>query len=426
MNTDEELPKKKPVVPVTGAGAVAVQKAKAPVEPPKPQDFVSGERTAAVARGLRDDVADSWKRGEYGEALGRGVRGGAALFPAAFVDAAADVAHYGAPLWRQAAGVGRGVFGMEKRQDSAAPTAPAAQPASVAASVAASDASASKEAVAASSPAAPVADASVPTTTQPAAREVAKGVYEHGRGQFSDSPDGLGLRFTGKPNVQNMRAVDALAERSQQASIARVRGAQQQGPSAARVSAPSVAHSGNDWRAQMDLRNARARADSVASEARMRGWGPRRTAAMLQYDPRILEYRALLERDNAARGVQPQAAMQAMAHNAQNQRQAMGLNVDVQRLGLAQQQHDLEAQKAAGAIESQAQLQQLQKQFMLEEDPKKKEALSQLIDRLWGKGSSAQRYMRIGGGQMVDPKTMEKINAPDRVIDLETQQEMFF
>lgn len=45
-------------------------------------------------------------------------------------------------------------------------------------------------------------------------KEVATGIYEHGRGQYSDKAGGMGFSggFTGQPNAQNQRAAQALAD----------------------------------------------------------------------------------------------------------------------------------------------------------------------------------------------------------------------
>ena len=65
-----------------------------------------------------------------------------------------------------------------------------------------------------------------PPTPQPVGTStaVAPGVYQHGRGQYSDNASGMGMPagFTGQPNAQNMAAADALAGRSQQESMNRV------------------------------------------------------------------------------------------------------------------------------------------------------------------------------------------------------------
>ena len=52
--------------------------------------------------------------------------------------------------------------------------------------------------------------------------QVAQGVYQHGRGQYSDSPTGMGFSpgFTGQPSAQAMSMMDAVAGRSMPGSPA--------------------------------------------------------------------------------------------------------------------------------------------------------------------------------------------------------------
>lgn len=56
------------------------------------------------------------------------------------------------------------------------------------------------------------------------------GVYQHGKGQYSDNSEGMGFAtgFTGQPSAQNMQAANALASQQQAQSTARVQAAQQQ------------------------------------------------------------------------------------------------------------------------------------------------------------------------------------------------------
>ena len=77
----------------------------------------------------------------------------------------------------------------------------------------------------------PAIDTATPTATAPSApaaattpREVVPGVFNHGRGQYSDQSTGMGMPagFAGQPSAQNMAAADALSARSQQESMARI------------------------------------------------------------------------------------------------------------------------------------------------------------------------------------------------------------
>ncbi|HNQ10251.1 MAG TPA: hypothetical protein PKM45_07480 [Giesbergeria sp.] len=179
------------------------------------------------------------------------------------------------------------------------------------------------------------------------------GVYQHGRGQYSDNPQGMGFApgFTGQPSAQNLAAADALARQQQAQSAARVAAAQQE--PAARgfpgFAAPEISHSGNDWSTRNELRSLR-----MAAERAMENAPRKRFAAQ---HPAVQAYQAALQADMAAR-TGGQAALQAktndtnaglvreqmqqqgatqrdMARNAIEQ-QRVGL--DGQRLGLAAQQ----------------------------------------------------------------------------------------
>ena len=59
---------------------------------------------------------------------------------------------------------------------------------------------------------------------QVTANQIAPGVYQHGRGQYSDQASGMGMPsvFTGQPSAQNLQAAQALSDRSQQESVNRV------------------------------------------------------------------------------------------------------------------------------------------------------------------------------------------------------------
>lgn len=65
------------------------------------------------------------------------------------------------------------------------------------------------------------------STNQPAVasgREVVPGVYNHGRGQYSDNPNGMGMPegFTGRPSAQNDAILQRMSDQSQAESMARV------------------------------------------------------------------------------------------------------------------------------------------------------------------------------------------------------------
>ena len=125
---------------------------------------------------------------------------------------------------------------------------------------------------------------------------------------------GISAGFTGKPNAQNMAAADALAQRSQQESMARL--ASTQGAVPQGFQAPTVAHSGNSWSAQNALRNAQVSASSIMNNGgswdKHKGVSPERAYAA-----------AMENADFAARGAQAGMNQAAMRENAAIQREGM-------------------------------------------------------------------------------------------------------
>ncbi|RRD43541.1 hypothetical protein EII18_03065 [Comamonadaceae bacterium OH3737_COT-264] len=77
-------------------------------------------------------------------------------------------------------------------------------------------AAANAQAPGASRPSGPAAGGALAanSVTQPVGKEVAPGIYQHGRGQYSDNPNGMGLPANlGKPSAQNIAALDTLGRR---------------------------------------------------------------------------------------------------------------------------------------------------------------------------------------------------------------------
>ena len=60
----------------------------------------------------------------------------------------------------------------------------------------------------------PALDTATATQDTSTANNILPGVYQHGRGQYSDNAQGMGFApgFTGKPSAQNMAVADALTE----------------------------------------------------------------------------------------------------------------------------------------------------------------------------------------------------------------------
>ena len=169
------------------------------------------------------------------------------------------------------------------------------------------------------------------------------GVYQHGRGQYSDNPEGMGFAtgFTGQPSTQNMQAANALASQQQAQSMGRIamqQQAQQQMQQPRGFAAPQIDHSGNSSASKDELRRLRWAAESAMENA------PRKKYAMQH--PAVLAYQAALQGDTAAR-YGGQAGLEAktndtnaslqreqMQQQGANQRDAGRLAIDQQRLGM--------------------------------------------------------------------------------------------
>ena len=285
------------------------------------------------------------------------------------------------------------------------------------------------------------------TPAAPASNQVMPGVYQHGRGQYSDNPAGMGFApGAGNPSANNIAAADALASRSA-ADVAGLvaaqdaRGFQPQ-------QAPQVRHSGNDWQARNDLRNLEVSASSITNQPRWSGQGGRQAAGSVP--PAVAAYQAALQTDAELRRAVPSMDQMAMRENAATQRTGMqeqGSNarntldnavrmadvgargfdaagrraLDERRLGLDERAKGVE-------IEGAQQIQALRNTLL---DPKatpeqRKQAQENLL-ALQGKSDASKmrdNFMAVGGGQEWDAQAGVMRNVPQRLIDLRTRQEV--
>lgn len=324
-------------------------------------------------------------------------------------------------------------------------------------------------------PAQAVAAAPAPTnapTNAPAAptqqptNEVMPGVYQHGRGQYSDNASGMGLtsvpgsggqgspvgktveqaqreglvgervgynpaydqRLNGATGIsaQNMAAADALAGRSQQESMNRVT-ARGMGSLAQSVSAPTVPNSSNDWAARNNLRNMEVSASSITNQPGFsrggRGYVP----------PAVAAYQAGLQTDAALQQAQPGMDQTAMRENAGIQREGMQQDGATTRTGIQEQgsnaraavssalQRDefgLKKEAAEFQTRAAARLENLQTRYEAEKDPAKRSELAQQLRELQAKDAPA-RYKVAAGGQQIDANGVA-YRTPDRIFNEQT------
>jgi len=163
----------------------------------------------------------------------------------------------------------------------------------------------------------------------PAGTQIQPGVYQHGRGQFSDSPDSMGFgNFTGQPNAQNMNAANALSARYGNEVRGMALGGGQ--PQTQQINAPTVLSSANDWASRNALRNMGVSANSImnrpggASGSVSGGRGRNRQQPQAS-DPTgaVAQYNAAVSADLQKQGMQPQADIAAMKENAAMQREGI-------------------------------------------------------------------------------------------------------
>jgi hypothetical protein len=226
------------------------------------------------------------------------------------------------------------------------------------------------------------------------AKQIAPGVFKQGRGQYSDSAEGMGFApgFTGRPNAQNMAAAEALAQRSA------ARGFQPQ-PMQQQVEQPRLSGSGFGIldRDYQERRAAMMDAGQLKPGAR--------TALRAVLQQQAQRPGMELERDKMAAGERAGAADRDMRQQELTAR--MG-DAEATRALRAQEVGDNMAtnavrREAAGfEVESARQLQGLRQQFMAAKTDKERSEIAAKIQALQGKAQEqANRFTVVPGGQEI-------------------------
>ena len=288
----------------------------------------------------------------------------------------------------------------------------------------------------------------------PTPMEIMPGVYQHGRGQYSDNPNGMGFApGAGNPSASNIAAADALAARSAadvSGMVARGFQPQQQGPQVSIMGGGGFGLRDPDYLAR---RNAAIGASSMTA-ARDRnpktGMSPgdvelANVSAMqaarqkAQFDQVAQDARIagdLQQTGMRELGATGRAALQeqgAMTRNTQDNTTRMA---DVQTRGfdaagrraLDERRLVLDERAKGVEIEGARQIQALRNTLL---DPKatpeqRKQAQENLL-ALQGRGDASKmrdNFMAVGGGQEWDAQAGVMRNVPQRLIDLRTGQEV--
>ena len=129
--------------------------------------------------------------------------------------------------------------------------------------------------------------------------------------------------------------------------------------------APTVRHSGNDWQARNDLRNARVSASSIMNRPEWQGSGMGRFRGGQQHGPSdsTMAYQAALAQDAAARGQEIAGNQQAMVQGQSNARAAMQQTGENQRTSLREQGFATRDQRKAGVDERTLAMQETESGF---------------------------------------------------------------
>lgn len=243
---------------------------------------------------------------------------------------------------------------------------------------------------------APVADPNTPAaanSTSTVATELPNGVYQHGRGQYSDNANGMGFStgFTGKPSAQNMAAMDVLAARNGSAPVASnaVRGLPSFDPS-------TIQHSGNSWEARNNLRNLQVGMNSMRSTNASRAAG-------------LAAYKSALDADARARGAENEAGITAMRENAAiartgmseagaNQRAAGSNALEAQRIGIAGQEAVFNRGVKGFDIQNAQRKQYIQSLMDAATTPEDRKAIAERFPDVYAGDKEGWKGLELSGG----------------------------
>ncbi|WP_416406525.1 hypothetical protein RCH27_08555 [Paracidovorax citrulli] len=191
------------------------------------------------------------------------------------------------------------------------------------------------------------------------------------------------------------------------------------GASGTGVNAPLVRHSGNDWAARNELRNAQVSASSIMNNGgrwdKHKGMSPEAAYAA-----------ALGNADLAARAGQAGADVAAMRENAGLLREGLQQGGANQR---SLMQYAIEQQKVNQAGEAMgytnrtnALIEAARRQVAGEQDPTKRRSLVEYMRDVEGRAQPADPYLVVPGGQNVDPVSGKAYNTPSTVFNRQSGQ----
>lgn len=404
--------------------------------PERPKTFTEDVRDTAVG-----DARAGWRQGGaagMGQAAGALVRGAAMAKPAAFVDAADYVVN--GPPGRFAGGLWRGLTGggNEAQASQAQERQPAASPPEAASQTERAPQAAGLPSYAppGNQPQTPPASAGLPSHRQFGGQpggEMADGQihYDPATRTYSGRDIGADAAFASSRNgggsLSVMPTGEGLERTQRMAAIYRDMAGGQNGFAAGAPAFNAPRHSGNDWQARNELRNAQVSAGKLA------GTWDRYLNKTHGGDAAMEGYRKTLEADAIARGQQAPLQQEAMSQQGalaqaalheqgEMARARMNGALAQGRLDLAQRQQ--QQAERMGAIErgmaglgfSRAlRLEQAQNDLLNARSPQEQEQARQRLNLLAGNAAARE-----------NPKdnytTLTGPNGEQTLVDLRTQR----
>ena len=377
-----------------------------------------------------NEMKDQWGQGKYAQAAGTAARTAVQGLGMYGLEAADKLA---TPAIDAARGFGMGLFGSDVNTAKPA-TQPATQPAAPAQNP--TDAR-----LAAGTQAAPMSGSLNQPKPQPeapsqpaaaTAREVVPGVFNHGRGQYSDDPNGMNMPkgFTGQPSAANNAILQRMSDQSQAESMARV-GLSQYAAEVQRaknINADEAARN-NSVGARMQrladpftaegraMRNLQMNIDSSLDR---NGKPTADTAALVAQSKAMSD--GYLAEPNQQRTIEAGLEREGMQQAGENARAMLSSGIDQQRVNLASSELGLKRETQGIANRLATQQEQLRSQIAAEQDPDKRKSLVQRLMDFEVKTQQADPYLVVPGGQRVDPQSGKAYDTPSSLFNRQTAQ----
>ena len=377
-----------------------------------------------------NEMKDQWGQGKYAQAAGTAARPAVQGLGMYGLEAADKLA---TPAIDAARGFGMGLFGSDVNTAKPA-TQPATQPAAPAQNP--TDAR-----LAAGTQAAPMSGSLNQPKPQPeapsqpaaaTAREVVPGVFNHGRGQYSDDPNGMNMPkgFTGQPSAANNAILQRMSDQSQAESMARV-GLSQYAAEVQRaknINADEAARN-NSVAARMQrladpftaegraMRNLQMNIDSSLDR---NGKPTADTAALVAQSKAMSD--GYLAEPNQQRTIEAGLEREGMQQAGENARAMLSSGIDQQRVNLASSELGLKRETQGIANRLATQQEQLRSQIAAEQDPDKRKSLVQRLMDFEVKTQQADPYLVVPGGQRVDPQSGKAYDTPSSLFNRQTAQ----